>query len=308
MCLMEIKQLEYFLAVCKELHFTRAAEKLNISQPSLSQQIRILEAEIGMPLFDRIGKKIRITDTGKHLLKHSRNIFLELEKIRNSVDDIKELETGRVSIGGLLTVVTYLLPPAILRYHELYPKIELVVSGLRSDDIRKQLIQGDLDLGILIMDEDDDDMEELESIPLYTENLALAVPITHELADKDVVSLEVLKNTSNILFPDNFFTRRLLDKHCKSLGFELHAFLEMTTMESLLTMVENGAGVTVLPKSYLEFKQLKNIRIIPLVNPPPIGDLGIFYLKDKYMNRATRAFIDELLSSLKDKQYDLIRP
>src|SRR5699024_2942115 len=100
--LMEIRQLEYFLAVCKELHFTRAAEKLNISQTSLSQQIRILENEIGMPLFDRIGKKIRITETGKLLLKHSRNIFFEIEKIRNSVDDLKELETGRVAIGGLL--------------------------------------------------------------------------------------------------------------------------------------------------------------------------------------------------------------
>ncbi|MGM8366413.1 LysR family transcriptional regulator [Virgibacillus sp. W0181] len=295
---MEIRQLEYFLAVCKELHFTRAAEKLNISQPSLSQQIRVLENELGMLLFDRIGKKIRITEAGQLLLKHSRNIFFELEEIHNVMDDLKDLETGRVSIGGLFTAVTYLLPPVILRYHRQYPAIDLAVSGLRSDDIRNQLIRGELDLGILLMDDDDEIDKELECIPLYMEEFALAVPATHELANKDAASLSVLKDTHNIMFPTNYFTRQILDRHCQTLGFDLHSFLEMTTMESLMDMVADGAGVTVLPKSYLEFKQMKEISIISISDSLPIGSLGIFYLKDKYMNRATRAFVDEILYSI----------
>lgn len=305
---MEIKQLEYFLAVCKELHFTRAAEQLNISQPSLSQQIRILENEIGMPLFNRVGKKISITETGKMLLDHSRNIFFELEKIHHNVEDLQNLDTGQVTIGGFLTVVTHLLPSAVLRYHELYPKIKLSILGLRSDEIYEQLIEGDLDLGILMQDKNNKYEKKLQSIPLFTEKLALAVPATHELANEDTVSLEVLKDTSNILFPKTYHTRQILDDHCYALGFELQSFLEMTTMESIMTMIANGAGVSVLSTAYLKFKQVKNIKVIPIEGLAPIGDLHIYYARDKYMTRATRAFIDELLFSIDDISDELINP
>lgn len=302
---MEIKQLEYFLVLSQELHFTRAAEKLNISQPSLSQQIKILESKIGLPLFDRIGKRIRITEAGEILLKHCHNIFFELKQIHSSVDDLRDLEIGQVSIGGLLSVVSYLLPSVIIRYHELYPKIKLSIKGLKSDDIYDQLVRGDLDLGILIQDEKNKHIKGLKSIPLYTEKLALAVPINHELADIEFASLDILKNTSNILFPKDYFTRQLLDRHCKSLGFELSSFLEMVNMESMVTMVEKGAGVTVLPVLYLELKKLDNIKIIPLVNFPPIREIRIFYSSDKLMTRATKAFLNKLIFSIENNLVNL---
>ncbi len=109
----ELRQLEYFLAVSKELHFTKAAEKLNISQPSLSQQIRALEHEVGMPLFDRIGKKISLTEAGKILLSHSKTIFHEVEQARSAIQDLNGLQYGSLTIGSLLTVVNYLLPPTL---------------------------------------------------------------------------------------------------------------------------------------------------------------------------------------------------
>src|SRR5699024_8438112 len=105
--IMEIKQLEYFMAVCKELHYTRAAEHLNISQPSLSQQIRMLEYAMIMALSKCIRKRIRITEAGKVLLNHSQNIFDEIEYVRNHLDDLQSIDTGRVNIGGFLTVVTH---------------------------------------------------------------------------------------------------------------------------------------------------------------------------------------------------------
>ncbi|MGV2487897.1 UNVERIFIED_CONTAM: LysR family transcriptional regulator, partial [Bacillus mycoides] len=103
----ELRQLEYFLAVSKELHFTKAAEKLNISQPSLSQQIRALEHEVGMPLFDRIGKKISLTEAGRVLLSHSKTIFHEVEQARSAIQDLNGLHHGSLTIGSLLTVVNY---------------------------------------------------------------------------------------------------------------------------------------------------------------------------------------------------------
>jgi len=117
----ELKQLEYFMTLSQELHFTRAAEKLSITQPSLSQQIRLLEHEIGMPLFDRVGKKTMLTEAGRALLHHGYNVFHELSQARAVISELQALKRGTLKIGALLTVVNYLLPPTVMRFHNSYP-------------------------------------------------------------------------------------------------------------------------------------------------------------------------------------------
>ena len=136
---MELRQLEYFLSLCQELHFTRAAEKVGISQPSLSQQIRLLEHEVGTPLFDRIGKKTALTESGKLLLKSTLNIFHELEQAQIAIKELKGLQTGSISIGTLLTVENYLIPPTLLNFHRQYPAIKITVLGLRTGNIWQSL-------------------------------------------------------------------------------------------------------------------------------------------------------------------------
>lgn len=132
---MELKQLEYFMTLSQELHFTRAAEKLSITQPSLSQQIRLLEHEIGMPLFDRVGKKTMLTEAGRALLHHGYNVFHELSQARAVISELQALKRGTLKIGALLTVVNYLLPPTVMRFHNSYPNVEFSVLGLRTGDI-----------------------------------------------------------------------------------------------------------------------------------------------------------------------------
>src|SRR5690625_4827072 len=145
---MELRQLEYFMAVCRELHFTRAAERLGIAQPTLSQQIRLLEHEIGTPLFDRSGKRTAMTEAGEILLRYSYNIFHELSQARDAISELQGLERGSLKIGSLLTAVDYLLPPVVMAFHRSYPNIELSISGLRTGDIYEGLLQNQLDLGI----------------------------------------------------------------------------------------------------------------------------------------------------------------
>ena len=132
---MELKQLEYFMTLSQELHFTRAAEKLGITQPSLSQQIRLLEHEVGMPLFDRVGKKTMLTQAGKELQHHGYNVFHELSQARAVISELQGLKRGTLKIGALLTVVNYLLPPTVMGFHNSYPNVELSVLGLRTGDI-----------------------------------------------------------------------------------------------------------------------------------------------------------------------------
>lgn len=247
---MELKQLEYFYAVCQELHFTRAAEKVGISQPSLSQQIRLLEHEIGTPLFDRIGKKTALTESGKLLLKYTRKIFYEVEQAKTSIDELNGLQRGTILVGTLLTVEDYLITPTLLNFHQKYPGVKISVFGLRTGDIHKQLIENKLDLGIVFLPMKGD---ELESISLSAEEMAFAVPKGHPLENQEMLDVEVLKTTPSILLPQQYFIRKLIDEACKDLGFFPKPIFEITTMQSLINMVIKGVGVTILPKPYLEY-------------------------------------------------------
>ncbi|MGG3032340.1 LysR family transcriptional regulator [Bacillus stercoris] len=288
---MELKQLEYFYAVCQELHFTRAAEKVGISQPSLSQQIKLLEYEIGTPLFDRIGKKTALTESGKLLLQYTRKIFYEVEQAKTSIDELNGLQRGTILVGTLLTVEDYLITPTLLSFHQKYPGVKVSVFGLRTGDIHKQLIENKLDLGIVFLPMKGD---ELESISLSTEEMAFAVPEGHPLENQDMLDVEVLKTTPSILLPQQYFIRNLIDEACKDLGFLPKPIFEITTMQSLINMVMKGVGVTILPKPYLEYLNHPHIRIIPILKSNLSREIGVVYRKDKYLSAATHAFISAL--------------
>lgn len=288
---MELKQLEYFMVLSQELHFTRAAEKIGIAQPSLSQQIRLLEHEIGMLLFDRIGKKTVLTEAGHLLLKHCYNIFHELSQARSAISELQGLERGSLKIGALLTVVNEILPPSVIEFHRKYPNVRLSVLGLRTGAIYDRLLQNELDLGIVFLPVEHQD---LKSIPLYKENLALAVHCEHPLANKAFVTLDVLQKEPTVLLPNTYFTRQLINETCRTVGFEPHPIMEMTTLESILNVVSSGIGVTVLSTSYLQSVENEHIRMVPIQNPSLTTEIGVVFRKNKYLCAASRAFLKQL--------------
>lgn len=288
---MELRQLEYFMMICKELHFTRAAEKLHISQPSLSQQIKKLEFELGIPLFDRIGKSIALTEAGKIMKAHAEKVFYELEQAEAALRDLNGLQRGKLRIGSLLTCVNYLLPPAILKFKRLYPDIELSILGMKTNDIHKGLLENKLDLGIGFLPIE---IEELEYIPLYTEELSLAVPSYHPFANFEEIELKMISDVPTILLPENYFLRQLIDTYCDNVGVKLNPVLEMSTMESLVEMVAEGLGITILPTPYLDFLDHTRIKTVKLNNPTPKRKVGFIYRKDKFMCTATKTFMDQI--------------
>lgn len=288
---MELRQLEYFLVLCKELHFTRAAEQLNIAQPTLSQQIRSLEDEVGIPLFDRIGKKTVLTEAGKILLRHSEKIFFEMDQAQAELKDLHGLQRGKLVVGSLLTCVNYLLPPAILKFKQLYPNIELSILGMRAGKIERGLVENELDLGITFLPTDD---EEMASIPLYSEELTLVVPLNHPLAHIKELELKELDHIPMILLPQNYYLRKFIDTYCTELGIRLEPILEMTTLESLIQMVSEEVGVTILPAPYVDFIRNDHIVQVRLINPTLKRKIGFIYRKEKFMCTATKTFINQV--------------
>lgn len=288
---MELRQLEYFMTVCKELHFTRAAEKLNIAQPTLSQQIKSLENRVDTPLFDRIGKRIALTEAGKILLEHSERVFYEIEQAELALKDLNGLERGVLTIGSLLTSINYLITPAILKFKHLYPNIELSVLGLRTGDIKKKLLENKLDLGIGFLPVKDED---LETIPLLTEELSLITPLDHPLSHVNEVDMRTLGDTSTILLPKNYHLRQLIDTYFTEIDMTLEPTLEITPIESIIQMVTEGIGVTILPAPYVDALNSNKLVKAKLVHPTPKREIGFIYRKNKFMCTATKSFISQV--------------
>lgn len=283
---MELRQLEYFMIICEELHFSRAAEKIMVSQPNLSQQIKLLESELGVPLFNRIGKRITITEAGNLLFEQCEHIFSHLNQARESILELKQIKGGSLTIGILPGDADLMFNSLLLDFHNTYPNVSL--SLVETIKVAEQVIEGIIDIGVTTSSNPD---ERIVQIPLFHEEFSLAVAKETPLAKKRSIQLKDLQEMKTVMFPPDHQCRKLIENHCKELGFRMEPKMETTTLSSLLTMVEKGIGVTVLPRLLLENLHDKNIQTIKITKPTPSQDICLIYRIDKYLGFAARTFI-----------------
>lgn len=286
---MELKQSQYFMAICEELHFTRAAEKMEVSAPNISQQIRRLEEELGVLLFDRVGKTIVLTDAGAILHEHAAAVFGHLQQANDAIADLKQMQGGSLSIGVLPGDADLVFNALLLNFHQTYPTISL--SLLETMKVTEQVLDRSIDIGITIGPVND---ERLASIPLFHEEFSLAVSINDPLAAENFISLNRIHDLKMVMFPPEHQCRKLIDRFCKDNGFTLRPHIVTTTLSSLFQMVQNGVGACVLPRLILENLDNQDIKIIHLKNPTPSQDICLIYRKDRYVGYAMRTFIKTL--------------
>src|SRR5919206_1005329 len=179
---MELHQLAYFESVSRHLHFTRAAEELNVAQPSVSQQIRKLEDELGTPLFHRMKRNVALTEAGKTFLPHARAVLRQLEEARIEVQELSGLRKGTLAVGAPPSVGTHLFPRALAAFSRQHPGIALSFREGGSRTLVQLLESGELDLAVVIQPIRH---PVLETLPLLEEELLLAVPREHPLAARE---------------------------------------------------------------------------------------------------------------------------
>lgn len=284
---MEHRLLDYFLILAEELHFTKAADRLGITQPTLSHQIRLLEHELGTPLFQRSGKKTFLTPAGIILMEHAQRVNHELDQARLKIGELSGLKRGRLRIG---CSGNHLLTDPLMSFHQLYPEIELTVMELATDETHAGLLANRLDLGVIFLPLDDD---QLIRRPLFNEELILIISRRHQLAAAPEVSLSELEELPLILFQRKFLVRQMLDQACLLAGVTFKPVIELSTMDSQIRMAEQGAGATILPASYAEIITSPELRIIPLV-PSPRKEVGLVYRKSTFLDPALNQFIMHL--------------
>ncbi|MEW6635698.1 MAG: LysR substrate-binding domain-containing protein [Actinomycetota bacterium] len=246
---MNLQRLRYFVAVAEELSFTRAAERLHMAQPPLSYQIRQLEEELGVQLFYRDKRNVRLTEAGRLLLEEARGLLVHAEQTASVVRRVGHGEVGRLSVGFVPSAANRLLPPLLRAFGERFPSVELLLREVDPDRLLSSLGDGRVDVGFLYLPLFEE--AALEARAVSREPFVAALPDTHPLAEKARVTLGDLAEEPFVLTP-KYRGAGLRDKivaHCRRAGFEPRVVQEAWLMQTTVSLVAGGIGVTLVPAS-----------------------------------------------------------
>jgi LysR family transcriptional regulator, transcription activator of glutamate synthase operon len=287
---MELRHLTYFVTVAKHLNFSRAAEELHIAQPAISQQIHSLEKELGAPLFERIGRRVQLTDAGLALLPRAREILSAVEAARNEIRDRGALLKGTAKLGAPPTVSVNVLPTHLTAFEQRYPGIDVTLREAGTDSLLKYVEQGILDLAIVTTDVLP---ANIECVPFLEENYVVAVGLQHALCGRESVTMAELANEAFILFPEGYKLREVTLNACHTAGFEPKVALDGGGTQTTLQFVAAGLGIAIIPE--LALQNATNICSLTVSDQILHRSLGIIWRKGQYLSPAARALRDFLL-------------
>ncbi|MEU0535441.1 LysR family transcriptional regulator [Amycolatopsis tolypomycina] len=244
---MQFHQLAYFVAVAEHRHFTRAAEQVRVAQPSLSQQIRALEHDLGAPLFHRIRGNVTLTEAGETLLPIARRILADVDTARLAIRELDELDRGRVRLGAPPSLCTGLLPAMLAAFRRRYPGIQLELHESGSGDLRQRLAEGALDLALLAGARITADAG-LTATPLLLEELVvIAAPDAPVRGDR--LGIGALADVPLVMFRRGYDVREATVNACRAAGFEPSFAIEGGEMDAVLELVRAGVGAAVVPST-----------------------------------------------------------
>ncbi|SDP83722.1 LysR family transcriptional regulator [Lentzea jiangxiensis] len=245
---MELRQLEHFLAVAEESHFTRAAKRLHIAQSGLSASIRALEVELGAPLFLRTTRQVGLTQAGRALLPEARRTLGSVEAARDAVAAVQGLLRGTLSVGSLQCLHVVHLPAVLARFHELHPGVEIRMRQSGNAELVEDVRVGRLDLAFVTRQPKIAD--DLRVSTLAGEPLVLACAPGSPFAARESVALPELAGQSFVDFNADWGTRDEVDRALAAAGVERRVAVEVNDVHSLLDFVSFGLGVALVPQSF----------------------------------------------------------
>jgi LysR family transcriptional regulator, cyn operon transcriptional activator len=286
--IMEIRQLRYLVAIAQEANFTRASEKVFVSQSALSQQIQALEQDVGTVLLDRSKRGVRLTAAGEILYHHAQRIFLELEQAETAIQELEGLQRGELRIGVVQTVNDYLMPLLASTFAQRHPQIKLLVNELPTDDIELGLEQGELQVGLSFLP---NSSQNINAQPLLEEQLVLIVRDDHPLAHQKDVAVASLDQLPMVMLSNTFCTRRLWEESARLTPAQPRIVMEMNTVSSILAVVESSGLATVLPRLTLTRKPSARLVSVDLIEPTPSRQVGLLWHRENYLCHASRAFL-----------------
>lgn len=285
---MDIKQLRYFSTVVEEGQITRAAKKLHMAQPPLSQQLKLLEEELGLRLFERNGRNLEVTEEGKVLYKRAKEIINKLEETIKEVKDANKGLRGTLSIGSVKSCFSY-IPDRLRSFREKYPLVTFRLIEGDSYRLAQYIRNRDIELAIIRLPLD---ITEFDSLPLPIDPFVVVIP--EKWSDRTFIQMKELADIPLMLlqqFKGIGLYEVVVDK-CKKHGFEPQVICECPDASMLISLVKSGIGATLLPKSAFPALDSVGVKILNINDETFISESAVIWPKDRYLSRKAARFIE----------------
>jgi LysR family cyn operon transcriptional activator len=285
---MELRHLRYFLAAAQSESFTRAADVLHITQPTLSHQIKQIEDQLGMPLFDRVGRIVKLTTAGEVFMSYAKRALQEVDSGMDALHELSNLRHGKLTLGVLSSFGTFRLPQILGDFNSTYPGIKVTLLRMRSGEIEKRLLDGELNFGVAYAPSSTD---HITVQPLFSEPLSLLVGDRHPLVGCPGLPLSALTQHGLILLTAEYNSRKMIDAMLFANGVTPNVVMEMNAIEPILATVRYSGLATILSANFIH--ETPGLHQIPLT-PTVTHTVAIFTRRDSYLSAAVRALIETI--------------
>ncbi len=288
---MNIKPLTYFVTLAETENFTRAAEQLHIAQPALSIAIKKLEQELELQLFHRNERKITLTHEGKVLLEHARLILQQVDSAKLAMDELRGLEKGEVRLGIPSMIGSYYFPDILMAFKKEYPNIKLHMVEAGTQSIRKMLVSGELDIGVIVNNNVPDS---LMTEHLIDSQMVAVVSQQHPFSQQSTVSFNDFFEEELVMFREGYFHREFIDEICSQKQLKANISIETNLLPMMLKIVENNQAVSALLKLVTDFES--QVTMVPFSEPVQL-EIVMAWRKNGYLSLAERTFMEFVTAS-----------
>jgi len=282
---MNLRDLEYLVAVADERHFHRAAERCFVSQPTLSGQIKKLEAELDVLLIERTNRQVNMTEAGEAVVEQARKVLAESKSIKDIVQGFKDPMAGEMHVGIIPTIAPYLLPVIMAPLNQAFPNLKFWLYELQTHELLKKLRHAELDMLILALPIETHEFTELD---LFREPFRLALQKGQRLTKQKLINLGDIAHEEMLLLEDGHCLRGHVLDVCLLAGAMEETQFHATSLETLRHMVGEGMGMTLIPELAVPKKTLKSdvVQYIEFSDPKPNRRIGMLYRKNSYREEA----------------------
>ncbi|MDQ6970717.1 MAG: LysR substrate-binding domain-containing protein [Mariprofundus sp.] len=272
---MNLREMSYLVAVADLHHFSKAAEQCNVSQPTLSTQIKKMEQWLGIKIFERNNKRVMITEAGRDIIQSAKKILQEVERIKEIAECSQNPLAGKFRLGAFPTLSTYVFPSIVPQIKALMPDLRLILIEDKTSALMESLHRGDIDAALFALPLHDDFFEVKA---LFDDRFFLAVPPNHPLAEHTEIAVEALASYRLLLLEEGHCLRDNALEICQQHNIAEEQDFRATGLETLRQMVMAGTGITLMPEIAINAHET-GIHYIPFTEPTPYRSIGLAYRK-----------------------------
>jgi LysR family transcriptional regulator, transcription activator of glutamate synthase operon len=287
---MELRQIQYFIEVALREHVTEASHALHVAQSAISRQIVNLESELGVPLFIREGRNVKLTPIGRIFLEHMQHAMKVIETARREVEEYIDPDRGTIRIGFPSSLATYMLPNVISAFRKSHPNVKFQLKQASYHQLVDSVVMGEMDMALIGPVPKNN--KNIKTDILFVDKIVALLPSNHPLADKPLLNLSQLKDDSFVLFPDGFILRDIVVNACGLQGFRPKVSFEGEDIDAIKGLVSAGLGVTLIPEITLVDNLPRSTVKLSIMDQQVTRTVGIITPNERKLLPTVKIFYD----------------